>query len=134
MNREWNDFVETDALGRDRELAEALFHIDPASQDPNYWLRFRTWVVNGATLELARRRMVAQMTVGDVVHSWARALVPTALLAAVLAGVLLWRFGGSVPPMTVEELLVSEIQGETIPMMASPARTFEAVSFASESF
>jgi hypothetical protein len=133
MNRDWNDFVETDALGRDRELAEALYLIDPASQDPTYWLRFRTWVTNGAALELARRRMVAQLTVGDVVHSWARALVPTALLAAVLAGILLWRVG-SVPPITVEELLVSEIKGETIPMMASPARTFEAVSFASESF
>jgi hypothetical protein len=133
MNREWNDFVETDAHGRDRDLAEALFHLDPASQDPNYWLRFRTWVTNGATLELARRHMMAQMTVGDVVHSWARALVPTALLAAVLAGILLWRVG-SVPPMTVEELLISEIQGETIPVMASPARSFEAVTFASEAF
>jgi len=129
MNREWNDFAETDALGRDRELAEALHHIDPASQDPRYWLKFRAWVMNGAALELARRRMIAQMTVGDVVHSWARALVPTALLAAVLAGILLWRFG-PVPPMTVEELLVSEIQGETIPVLASPA----AVIFASERF
>jgi hypothetical protein len=36
--------------------------------------------------------------------------------------------------MTVEELLISEIQGETIPMMASPARSFEAVTFASEAF
>jgi hypothetical protein len=77
--------------------------------------------------------MMAQMTVGDVVHSWARALVPTALLAAVLAGILLWRVG-SVPPMTVEELLISEIRGETIPVMASPARSFEAVTFASEAF
>jgi hypothetical protein len=133
MNRDWNDSVETDDLGRDRELAEALFNLDPASQDPKYWLRFRTWVMNGATLELARRRMIAQMTVGDVVQSWARALVPTALLAAVLAGILLWRVG-SMPPMTVEELLISEIQGETIPMMASPARSFEAVTFASEAF
>lgn len=133
MNRDWNDFVETDDLGRDRDLAEALFLIDPASQDPNYWFRFRTWVMNGATLELSRRRMIAQMTVGDVVHSWARALVPTALLAAVLAGILLWRVG-SVLPMTVEELLVSEIQGETIPVMASPARSFEAAIFASEAF
>lgn len=133
MNRDWNDFVETDDLGRDRQLAEALFQLDPASQDPNYWLRFRSWVMNGATLELARRRMMTQMTVGDVVHSWARALVPTALIAAAVAGILLWRFG-SAPPMTVEELLVSEIQGETIPMMASPARAFEAVTFASEAF
>lgn len=133
MNRDWNDSVEMDDLGRDRDLAEALFHLDPASQDPKYWPRFRTWVMNGATLELARRRMITQMTVGDVVHSWARALVPTALLAAVLAGILLWRVG-SMPPMTVEELLISEIQGETIPMMASPARSFEAVTFASEAF
>jgi hypothetical protein len=133
MNRDWNDLVETDDLGRDRELAEALFHIDPASQDPNYWLRFRVWVLNGATRELARRRLVAQMTVGDVVHSWARALVPTALLAAALAGVVLWRVG-SMPPITVEELLVSEIEGETIPVLASPTRSFESVVFASEAF
>lgn len=133
MNREWNDFVDTDALGRDRDIAEALYHIDPASQDPNYWFRFRDWVVSGAARELARRRIVAQLTVGDVVHSWARALVPTALLAAVLAGVVLWRFG-SMPPITVEELLVSEIEGETIPVLASPARSFEAVTFASEAF
>jgi hypothetical protein len=133
MNREWNDPVETDDLGRDRELAEALCHLDPASQDPNYWIKFRKWVLNGATRELARRRMIAQMTVGDVVHSWARALVPTALLAAVLAGVVLWRIG-SMPPITVEELLVSEIQGETIPVLASPTRSFESVIPASESF
>src|SRR5687768_9561766 len=133
MNREWNDFVDTDALGRDRDIAEALYHIDPASEDPNYWFTFRDWVVSGAARELARRRIVAQLTVGDVVHSWARALVPTALLAAVLAGVVLWRFG-SMPPITVEELLVSEIEGETIPVLASPARSFEAVTFASEAF
>jgi hypothetical protein len=133
MNRDWNDFVETDELGRDRQLAEALVQLDPASRDPKYWLRFRTWVMTGATLELARRRMMTQMTVGDVVHSWARALVPTALLAAAVAGILLWRFG-SAPPMTVEEMLVSEIQGETIPVMASPTRAFETVTFASEAF
>jgi hypothetical protein len=133
MNREWNDLGEMDDLGRDRELAEALYQLDPASRDPNYWLRFRVWVLNGATRELARRRVNAQMTVGDVVQSWARALVPTALLAAVLAGIVLWRVG-SLPPITVEELLVSEIEGETIPVLASPARTFESVIFASESF
>jgi hypothetical protein len=133
MNRNWNDLLETDDLGRDRELAEALCQLDPASRDPNYWFTFRKWVLRGATRELARRRMIAQMSVGDVVHSWARALVPTALLAAVVAGVVLWRVG-SMPPITVEELLVSEIQGETIPVLASPTRTFESVIPASESF
>ena len=107
--------------------------IDPASRDPNYWLRFRAWVLTGASRELARRRMMAQLTVGDVVGSWARTLVPTALLAAVLAGVVLWRAG--VPlPVSVEELLVSEIRGETIPVMASPERAALAVTFAAEAF
>lgn len=133
MNREWNDSAELDELGRDIQLAEALSLIDPARRDPNYWLRFRSWVLHGAALELARRRMMARLTVGEVVNSWARALVPTALLAAVLAGIVLWRSGAPVL-MSVEELLVSEIQGETIPVMASPARSREAVTFAVEAF
>ena len=37
-------------------------------------------------------------------------------------------------PWDQSELLVSEIQGETIPVMASPARSFEAATFASEAF
>ena len=133
MNREWHDSAETDELGRDIQLAEALSLIDPACRDPNYWLRFRAWVLHGAARELARRRMMARLTVGEVVNSWARTLVPTALLAAVLAGIVLWRSGAPVP-ISVEELLVSEIQGETIPVMASPARSREAVAFAVEAF
>jgi hypothetical protein len=133
MNREWRDTVETDELGRDIELARALAMIDPASGDPNYWLRFRSWVLSGASRELARRRMMAQLTVGDVVGSWARTLVPTALLAAVLAGVVLWRTGTPLP-VSVEELLVSEIRGQTIPAMASPVRAADAVTFAAEAF
>ncbi len=133
MNREWRETGETDELGRDMRIAQALQLIDPSSRDPNYWMRFRSWVMTGAAMELARRRVVARLTVGDVVNSWARALVPTALLAAVLAGVLLWRSGMPVP-MSVEELLVSEIEGETIPVLASPARAREAVIFAVEAF
>lgn len=133
MNREWHDTAETDEFGRDIELARALAVIDPESRDPNYWLRFRGWVLNGASRELARRRMMAELTVGDVVGSWARALVPSALLAAVLAAVVLWRTGTPLP-VSVEELLVSEIRGETIRVMASPARAAEAVTFAAEAF
>jgi hypothetical protein len=96
-------------------------------------MRFRAWVMNGAARELARRRMMARMTVGDVVQSWSRALIPTALLAAVLAGIVLWRSGAPLP-ISVEELLVSEIEGETIPVMASPARVREAATFAVEAF
>ena len=133
MNREWYHTAETDELGRDIELARALAVLDHARGDPNYWLRFRGLVLTGASFELARRRMMAQLTVGDVVGSWARTLVPTALLAAVLAGVVLWRAGAPLP-VSVEELLVSEIRGETIRVMASPARAAEAVTFAAEAF
>ncbi len=133
MNREWLESGDTDELGRDIEIAQALSLMDPASWDPNYWMRFRTWVMSGAARELARRRRAARLTVGDVVQSWARALVPTALLAAALAGLLLWR-GFAPIPMSVEELLVSEIEGETIPVMASRARTRDAVIFAAEAF
>jgi hypothetical protein len=133
MNREWPETGDTDELGRDIEIAHALSLLDPASQDPNYWFRFRTWVMTGAARELARRRMVARVTVGDVVHSWARTLVPTALLAAMVAGLLLWR--NEIPaPMSLEELLVSDLGGETIPVMASPARTRDAAIFAMEAF
>jgi len=133
MNREWTETGELDELGRDVELAQALSRLDPASDDPNYWLRFRSWVMTGASRELARRRMVARVTVGDVVQSWARALVPTALLAAAAAGFLMWR-GLAPVPLSLEEVLVSEVEGETIPVMASPARTREAVLFAVEAF
>ncbi|MBM4184701.1 MAG: hypothetical protein FJ207_10905 [Gemmatimonadetes bacterium] len=133
MNREWREAAETDELGRDVEIAQALSYMDPANDDPNYWLRFRGWVLNGAARELARRRMAARLTVGDVVQSWARAVVPTALLAAAVAGFLMWR-GLAPVPMSLEEMLVSEIEGETIPVMASPARTREAILFAVEAF
>ena len=88
MSGRMNSTDGTDELGRDMELAEALTVIDPASQDPNYWLRFRTWVMSNAARELARRRLIVQLTVGDVMEAWARALVPAAMLAAMLAGLL----------------------------------------------
>jgi len=88
-----------------------------------------------AQRELSRRRLMAQMTVGDVVQSWARTLLPTALVAALFAGLLLIRESSlNAPlPMGVEELLVSEIQGETIPMMLE-AEEAQTVAFASEIF
>jgi len=133
MNR-FDDEV-TDDLGRDMELADALSVLDPARGDPNYWLRFRSWVMGAAAKELSRRHLMAQLTVGDVVQSWARAVVPTALVAALLAGVLLLRQStlSSPLPISVEELLVSEIEGETIPMMLEAEEAL-VVTFASEIF
>jgi hypothetical protein len=132
---EMDGFVGADELGRDMELAEALALIDPASSDPAYWLRFRARVLGGAARELARRRLLAQLTIGDVMRSWARTVVPTALATAIVAGLLLVRSGALEPPLPigVEELLVSEIEGETLPAMLE-AEESAAVMFASEVF
>jgi len=117
-------------LDRDPELAAALAVLDPARHDPNYWFRFGSWVLSGAARELSRRRLVARLTVGDVLESWARALVPTAALVAALAALLLFRSDpvGESLPIGVEELLVSEIEGSTIPARISN------VTFAAEGF
>lgn len=133
--RRFDDDIDSDELGRDMELAEALSVLDPARGDPNYWLRFRSWVVGAAARELGRRRLMAQLTVGDVMQSWARTLLPTAVVAALFAGLLLVRSSSlSAPlPIGVEELLLSEIQGETIPMMLEQDES-GAVAFASEIF
>jgi len=134
MNR-FDDRIEADELGRDMELAEALSVLDPARGDPNYWLRFRSWVMGAAARELARRRLLAQLTVGDVMQSWARTVLPTAVATALLAGILLIRGSALTAPLPigVEELLVSEIEGETIPMMLE-AEEADPFSFASEIF
>ncbi len=124
-----------DGLVLDKELADALRLVDPVSQDPNYWFRFRSWVVSNAAAELLRRRLMHELTVADVMSSWARAVVPTAALAAALAGLLLVRGPDLPTPQSVgvEELLVSEVEGEPIPTALAPA-TSGAVAFASETF
>lgn len=112
----------TDELGRDVQLARALELLDPASGDATYWLRFRSWVVQSAGPELARRRLMGQLTVGDVLGSWARTIVPTAMVAAAVAGALLIRAETLVAPQPigVEELLLTEIEGVPIPVALSP--------------
>jgi hypothetical protein len=126
----------SDELGRDMVLAEAFDGLDPATGDPNYWLRFRGWVMTGAAGELARRRLMAQLTVGDVLTSWARTVVPTAVLAAALAGLLMLRSTEPNGPdfIGLEELLVSEIPGETVPVLLTPEGTEGVVAFAAEIF
>lgn len=124
-----------DGLGQDPELAAWLRSLDPGTEDPNYWLRFRSWVMETAAPELARRRLVADVTVGDVLQSWSRTLVPTALLAAAVAGLALLR-GPVVPeasPMAVEELLVSELGDDPIPAALAP-RVGSAVTFVADHF
>ena len=125
-----------DELGRDMALAQTLEALDPASVDPNYWLRFRGWVMTDASGELARRRLMVELTVGDVLTSWARMVVPTAALAAALAGMLLVR-SDSIPnqyPVGVEELLVAEASREMVQLLFSSDDAPSAATFASEIF
>lgn len=126
----------SDELGRDMVLAEALASLDPATEDPNYWFRFRGWVMTGAAGELARRRLMAELTVADVLDSWSRTLIPTALLAAAMAGIMLVRTGDAPRErhIGVEELLVSEVPRETVATLLSDDDAEGVVMFASDDF
>lgn len=126
----------SEIVNQDAEIAEALARLDPAAADPNYWFRFRGWVMTSAAGELARRRIMAQLTVGDVLQSWARTLVPTAVLAAAVAGMLLVRAAPAQDgqPIRLEELLVTEIRAETHPVLLVPDEFEGVILFASESF
>lgn len=130
MIRRVLEFDDTEDLGRDPELAAALYVLDPASEDANYWHKFRWWVVGNAAAELARRKMAARLTIGEVLESWARTLLPTAAVLAALAGFLMLRGepSGEGPPIAVEELLLSEVEGQAVPL------DFAGMAFAAEIF
>jgi len=128
----------SDELGRDMELASALAFVDPAGVDPNYWLRFQSWVMARAGHELARRRMMTDLTIGEVLSGWARAVVPTAVIAAIIAGFVLLRAAPVTVPAraTVEDLLLVGLEDETIPatLTSDEDAAAEAVAFAGERF
>jgi hypothetical protein len=126
----------SDEPGRDMELASSLKRaVDPGFGDANYWLRFRSRVMGHVAPELARRRRMVDLTVGDVLTSWSRALVPTAIAASLAAALLLVQ----TPPapaevaVGVEELLVEGLEHETLTAVLEATAT-EAVAFASERF
>jgi hypothetical protein len=127
-----------DVDGQDLELASHLRFADPASGDANYWLRFQSWVLENAAPELARRRLMADLTVGDLLAAWARTLVPAAMLAAALAGLIVARSAVASRPaplaVGVEELLVSGIEDETIPVTLRNDESATAVAFAGDRF
>lgn len=126
----------TDELGRDMAVAELLGRLSPEVGDPSYWMRFKTRVMRGASGELARRRLMADVTVGDVLMSWARGVVPAAVLAAALAGLMLVHahVTPAAAPARVEELLVAGMESETIPATLSRAETGTQIAFATERF
>ncbi|MGD8320758.1 MAG: hypothetical protein PVJ02_09895 [Gemmatimonadota bacterium] len=128
---------DADELGRDAELASLLELVDPAARDPHYWLRFQNKVLKSASGELARRRLMADLTVGEVLSSWARAVVPTAILAAVVAAMVLLHGQPVTAPMptSVEDLLVAGLGDQTIPAaLSSDEDGTSQVAFAGDRF
>ena len=111
-------------LVQDMVLAERLAALDPASEDPNYWLRFRGRVMTDAARALAQRRLIAEITVADVLASWGRAIIPTAALAAALAGVLLVRTGADTT--TPEVSPVAQLEAVPVTLAPSSAASFVA--------
>lgn len=92
----------------------SLKSLDPGSGDPGFWLRFHRRVMASAQSELLRRRMAADLRFEDVVFAWRRALVPLALIAAALAGVLLV---GSEPQAPVQLVALEEALTEGLNLL-----------------
>ena len=127
----WNGRVDRDEPAAAPWATEALGALDPASDDPSYWFRFRSTVAMRAMGELSRRRR-AELTVGDLVISWSRTLVPATALAAAAAGFLLMRSAPVVEtPLGVEEILSEGLAGA---LDGEPGDPDVEISFTSESF
>lgn len=126
---------ESQEPGRDPMVAEALETLDPANADANYWFRFHGRVMAGATAELARRRMMARLTVADVMASWSRTVVPTAMLAAAVAALILVRAGsGALDTGSVAQEMLAELPGEPVPVLQESSAAVIFASFGPDNF
>ena len=116
-------------------VAEALETLDPANADANYWFRFHGRVMAGASAELARRRMMARLTVADVMASWSRTVVPTAMLAAAVAALILVRAGsGALDTGSVAQEVLAELPGEPVPVLQESNAAVIFASFGPDNF
>jgi hypothetical protein len=87
-------------------IGRALGTLDPARTDPRFWDEFQRNAMRSAGAELARRRRLVEMTVSDVVFSWSRALVPAALVAAMVAFLVMRPEVADPAPLRLEEILM----------------------------
>lgn len=93
-----------------------LEHLDPGRSDPGYWARFQAGVMALAGPELARRRATRQPTVGDVLASWGRLLVPASVVAAAaMASLLVPSATTPGADIAIEEALLSGFDDEPLP-------------------
>lgn len=112
------------------DLPSAIRNLDPESGDPGYWERFRFRVMSRAAAELARRRR-PHATVGGVLKDWAKAIVPIAAAAAVVALSFVWaeRRADDTSLMGLEEALTVGLEGEVLPALLGGGDSDEAGAF-----
>ena len=95
--------------------ALSLDVLDPGHADPQFWYRFQTRVMYLAGPELARRA-VRQPTVGDVLASWWRLLLPASVVAAAAMAIFLMPADTAVgTDLALEEALVLGFDDEPLP-------------------
>jgi hypothetical protein len=119
---------------KDMDDRVPLEPLDPGTLDPGFWVRFHSRVMDQAQMELARRRLNGDLTVADTLVAWRKALVPTAVLAASLAGFFLMRHEepqAPLGPIAVEEALIEDLDGEPIPTFLGREPQLEEVAFLS---
>lgn len=95
------------------ERFEAIRNLDPAREDPGYWVGFRKQVLERAMGELARRRERVRMSVPVVLSAWSRSLIPVSLAAAIIAGIMVIserRVSEDPVPLALEELSRAETE------------------------
>ncbi len=88
--------------------------LDPGLDDPGYWSRFLSLVMERASDELSRRRLTAEVGVVDFLQSWSLTVIRAALIAAAIAGVLLLR-DRPATTLGVEEALTMGLEDRTLP-------------------
>ena len=88
--------------------------LDPGLDDPGYWSRFLSLVMERASDELSRRRLAAEVGVADFLQSWSLTVIRAALIAAAIAGVLLLR-DRPAATLGVEEALTMGLEDRTLP-------------------
>ncbi len=105
--------------------------LDPGHSDPGYWGRFQDRVLALAAPELARRRATPQPTVGDVLASWWRLLVPASVAAASAIAAL--SLPEEPPPeadIAIEEALLTGFDDEPLPTVLAADRVDEVAFLA----
>ena len=128
-----------DGVDRDLQVTEALRSFDPGASESGYWFRFHQTVMSAARGELARRRMTAGVSVSELVVSWSRTVVPSAVLAAAVAAFVLLRTGAPLPtdqadgPLALEDVLLAEVGAAwAVPDLAP--EPVVAIIFSSENY